>query len=102
MREHGPETPQRGGADGNAQLGDILLQKGKDELAAPGVALAIGAGQEGTRKAAAQPQGSQAAYADFFQGKPAQLMIGDASGQRFRALSQEFRGGAAQDQETRR
>lgn len=56
VRKHRPEALQGGGWNGHAQLGQIALQQGADEVSPPDQAVVVVSRQEGTGKVTSQPE----------------------------------------------
>ena len=98
--QHGPEAVQRRGRHVDVQLRDVALQKRAHEVHPPTIALGVAAHGVRARKSTAQPQPPQLAR-HLVDGKARKLVVGDAPGQGFRALSQQLWRGAAKHQEAR-
>ena len=100
--QHGPEPVERRGRNVYAELRQIPLDCGADELASPdGAAGIIGRG-EGAREAAAQPQGRRARETGLVKRKAADLDDFDPPGERLARLAQQGRRGTAEQQEASR
>ena len=101
VRDHHPEPPERLGRDANAQLGEIALQEGADEVVEPvGCVLVVG-GEEGAREAAPQPEVAPTRRPDFFQVEAGERDQPDPAGQRLGHAAYERRRRAPGQEEPR-
>ena len=97
VAEHRPKPPQRRRGHAHAELRDVALQVGAEEVQPPACAGLVASGGEGVREATAHPQLPLLVGADFERGQPGQFVVDDAPGQGFgRLLHQRVRSRAEQ------
>ena len=101
MGQHVPESLQGDGRDLDAELGEIALDQGVQELAAPGQRISFGAADVRQRKAAAQPMSALSARAEISQAKALQIHGLQSAGQGLRRLLEKRGRNAAENQKTR-
>ena len=97
MGQHGPETPQGGCRDADAQL-RIPFQKGGDVIFPPQHAQIVVGSQKRLREAATQPQSGLVRRTNVGDGKSSELVEADPSGQRLAAGHDQVTGCIAQNQ----
>lgn len=102
MREHRPEAAERRRRNRHAEARDVPLQERPLEGPAPLGRFVVVPREERARQAAAQPQPVEGGGADFVQSEAADLVEGDAAGQRLGRLLQQGGTGAAEDEEAGR
>ena len=79
VAKHGPEPPQGGGGDVDAQLGNIALEKSANVVLAPHIAGDLGRSGVRTGKTAAPPQPFPVGWLDIVETQSSQVVIGDAA-----------------------
>ena len=97
--EHRPQPPQRLRRDTRAELRDVALEVGADEVPSPAQAGRVVGGEEALGKAAAHPELVEPLAAHLGEVEGRQLGEGDPSGQGLAALGQQLDRGGAEQQE---
>ncbi len=98
--EHGPEAAQAIGGDARAELWDVALQIGLDEVLPPAQAARIAGREKTVGKAAPQPQlvplGGR--VADLEHGEGIERQVTDPPGQGLARLAEQLERGRAKQQ----
>ena len=90
MREHGPEPAQGLCWDARAELRNVALEVGTDEIRAPAQARRIGRGQQTFRKPTAEPQCIELRGTDFAGVERGEFQKTNAPGERFARLLEQI------------
>jgi len=101
VRQHGPEATKRRRGNAHADLWQVALQEGLDELLAPVGAVRLGARQKGGRKATTAPVTRQRLLPELVEAEAAHRDRLEPPRQRLGGLPKQGRRRAPQDQEAR-
>src|SRR5215203_2730711 len=99
MGEHRPQAPQRLGRHAGAELRDVALEIGADEVGSPAQALHRTGGKEAGREPATHPELVPATLADLDHVEGRQFHEGNATGQGLAALGKEVQRRRAEEKE---
>ena len=99
---HAPEAAKRRRGQADAELRQVALEEGADELSAPRETPGIARSEERPREPTPQPADEQRLGTRVLDVEAAELPVGDAPREGFARLAQQLRAGGAEDQEPRR
>jgi hypothetical protein len=81
VRKHRPEAGDRGRGDRHAELGEVPLDEGANEVTPPTQALAVVGGEKRTRETAPEPKRVEGPCAHLVEREGAEVVERDAAGE---------------------